>query len=221
MARRNASTMFATLAEHDTHAAWQRAEETRFEARIIDRLTRPTRFFACFGALIIGVGLPSFLIGWHTSFHIKLSESLLALIPFQPPRDAGALWNLFSFEFLAAAMCGPIATFAAFLNYRKLSEMNAHTDINFLVAEGALLGGCLALLNFPAYAAMRFIDWRVPLAPLLFILLLVVSGVSSGMWIAWQVYREKHGGSWFPRYGLGTLVAAVLLWGFLLTCYAP
>jgi hypothetical protein len=220
MARRCAQIVLSTLEEHDALSAWQRTEQTRIEVRFAERLTRPNWFFACGGALLIGLVLPSFLVCWHSSFHLKWDASLLAILPFTPATN-NALDNLVALELATALYCGPFAMLGAIGIYRSLQRLSLKAGANVLVPEGGLLGGCCALMNFPAYAAIHFIDWHAALGPLLFITLIVVSGVSSGAWIGWQVYRARHNASWFPRYGLGTLVVAVLIWGLLLTCYAP
>ena len=200
-----------------------------------EKISRQCCFFACTGAFIIGVTLPTLLILWHrglthsdrimTPGWIKMTEmSFKSIIE-------TALW-LFSG---VSVFCGPGTVLLSLLLYFILRKdvLSQLESSGLLLLRGAMLGAVLAFANQPGWSAWQLFTTELwnPQPPALavramvilrFVLLFSVTGASCGAWIAWQAYRSHHPSEGqIPKYSLRTMMMLVLLWGALLALFSP
>ena len=167
-------------------------------------------FVAAVGSMIIGIAIPSLLVGLRLSRKGLFDEKPEYLL-----KNIGLLFVL------GIAVCGPGAMLLSTLLLSKLSRPSVLRTQYKTMLTGAQGGIAIAFLNVPGYfiaIVLRndtFVQLRVAL-------LFVVSGCTCGLWVAWQAWRSSHPGERFlPRFTLQTLILLVILWGAVLVVFQP
>jgi hypothetical protein len=176
---------------------------------------RRPQLWSTVGSIFIGVSLPVLLVCWHDP------RKLCVVMDFS---DQGPL-NLFTaivqLEVIAVIFCGPGAAFLSFLLFRILLQTKL-AEPGPLIRAAMLGAAGLAFFNVPGFLAGTFLSGSAPSTLARLVLLFLVAGMTSGVWIGWQVYREKNPGApLFPRYRLSSLMMLVLAWATLLIVFAP
>ncbi|HEY3323171.1 MAG TPA: hypothetical protein VGP72_22145 [Planctomycetota bacterium] len=177
-------------------------------------------FWACAGAVVIGVTLPTVLTCWNCGERgIFGDHEAAALSAMQLAED----W--FGLQVAATLFCGPGAVILALLLFfpcRRLAK-KAGATLRNVAWCGVLVGTVMGFLNLPGWAVGFILpaSGRHPVE-IRVLLLFLISGASCGAWIAWQAWRAEHPGErFFPRYSLMTLILFVFAWGLLLAIFAP
>lgn len=140
---------------------------------------------ALFGSLIIGV---------------VLSAGLLAL------RDASAMGSLLRglFPFIlitGAILAGPGLLILSGVLLRMLRSISVKTsekeEWQELLLTGTLFGTLMSYMNFPGYLGLFHLT-KDPHPILRLIAVYTITGMTCGIWIAWQVFQERHPGRSLP-----------------------
>lgn len=177
-------------------------------------------FHAFAGALLICVFLPVLLTWMRT--HGAPFDLVMPDDPAQMPLNPWSLSDLFGLGIAAFLFCSPgalVLTYALFVSLRfRIRKIPYEADRYLFIAS--LQGGAIAFLNIPGYLAFAFFQDQFSIVRVA--ALFAVTGITSGLWIGWQAWREEHPQERaFPRFSLRTLIVLALAWGVLLMLFVP
>ncbi len=163
-------------------------------------------FWACLGAIILGVTLPVLLVLLHGLTHATPQSN--------PEQEAFVLFVL------ATIFCSPGALVISLVVWALCLEKALSASApKSLISYGAIVGCCAGFFNLPGYMSMELLR-DDKLGEVLLLALFVVAGSSAGAWIGWQAWRARHPGQhFFPQFSLRTLMLLVFFWGALLLLF--
>jgi hypothetical protein len=119
-----------------------------------------------------------------------------------------------------------VALIALILFRRSRSDINSYCDESKVFNIASRNGGVLGLLDIAAYFLLLFFELDGLLGLVRIVLLLMIFGAWSGIWIAWQVTLEcrltrNSAVRYLPSYTLQTLILAVLSIALLMLLFKP
>ena len=168
---------------------------------------------------VVGVAVPAMLLLWHT--HFLNPNRLLEADPQGLGSDA--LIATLTMQTVVACFCGPFAIgLSIFLNsYLRVFFWDSRTDGRKMLLYGMIGGVGLAFLNLAEYLGLSFLEWSRPYELCRFLGLMVVTGTTTGWWIALLAYKRKPSDGKLPGLWRAVLVVLVIFWSVLIYAWRP